>query len=824
MALRTPIRWLQDFVSCPLTPEELAERLTISGMEVEGVERIGENWGDRCLVAEVQEVVKHPDADSLSLVTVKYGDQDTLQLVTGAPNIRELESGLPETPVKVALALTGAKLINPYKEGHPLTELKPSKIRGIRSEGMICSELELGIGESHEGVLLLPEEAPTGTLLRDYLGDAVLDFDIKGGFAHLLSILGIARETAAILDRPLKRDVLPDASTLEVVAQPEAIGLEIQDPDLCPRYSALLIRGVTVGPSPFWMQQRLIRCGMRPINNIVDITNYVMLELGQPLHAFDYQKLRERAGGERPTIIVRRARSGETLTTLDDVERALDENMLMITDTAGLIAIAGVMGGADTEVTEASTDILLEAASLEFLNNRRTVQQLKLRTEAAERFGKQLDPDGTLLAALRAAELMATYGGGQLDPVAGDLYPGQPEPVTLELDPNYVHRLLGIELPVAEMIRILEALEFQVTPGDSLTVTVPNHRQDVRIPADLVEEIVRIHGYTQMPATLIRDELPPQRPNPGVEHAERIRNLLTGLGLDEIITYSMVDPHDEARLAQQEAPDLSQFVPLKNPLSQERTHLRRTLFPGALQTARSNLRFLDRITLFEVGSVFHPQAGQTLPEEPRRLSILLTGIRQDAGWQGAEAGKLDFFDLKGLLEEFFQALHVSVEWEQAQEAPFHPGRCAALRVAGTLVGHTGELHPELRHVFELPEQPIALAHFDVTALMSSSISGYQMQDISAFTPVFEDLAVVVDAEVPAASVETLLYEAGGALVRDARLFDVYQGEQVPAGKKSLAYALTYQATDRTLNDKDVEKTRKRIIKRLEQNLGASLRA
>ncbi len=823
MALLTPIRWLQDFVSCPLTPEELAERLTISGMEVEGVAHIGQNWGDRCRVAEVVAVEKHPDADSLSLVTVKYGDEDSLQLVTGAPNIRALEAGLPEAPVKVALALTGAKLINPYKEGHPLTELKPSKIRGIRSEGMICSELELGIGESHEGVLLLPEEAPTGALLQDYLGDAVLDFDIKGGFAHLLSILGIARETAAILDVPLKREVLPEVSSLEVVAQPDYVGLEIADPDLCPRYSALLIRGVKVGPSPFWMQQRLLRCGMRPINNIVDITNYVMLELGQPLHAFDYQKLCERAGG-RPTIIVRRAQPGETLTTLDDVERKLDENMLMITDTAGLIAIAGIMGGADTEVSEDSTDILIEAASFEFLNNRRTVQQLKLRTEAAERFGKQLDPDGTLPAALRAAELMAAHGGGTLEAVAGDLYPGRPEPVTLQLDPHYVQRLLGIDLPVEEMIRILRALEFTVTPGDVLQVKVPNHRQDVRIPADLVEEIVRIHGYTQMPATLIRDELPPQRPNPGVENAERIRNLLTGLGLDEIITYSMIDPHDEARLAQQEAPDLTQFVPLKNPLSQERTHLRRTLLPGALQTARSNLRFLDRVTLFEIGSVFHPQAGEVLPAEPRRLSILLTGVRQAAGWQEAEAGKLDFFDLKGLLEEFFQALHLTVQWEQAQEAPFHPGRCAALTVNGEPIGHAGELHPELRHAFELPEQPLALAHFDVAALMAQSVSGYQMQEISAFTPVFEDLAVVVDVDVPAASVEALLHEAGGALVREARLFDVYQGEQVPAGKKSLAYALTYQATDRTLSDKDVEKTRKRLIKRLEQTLGASLRA
>lgn len=822
MALRTPVRWLQDFVDCPLTPEELAERLTISGMEVEGVESIGASWGDRCFVGQVREVVKHPDADSLSLVTVDYGES-SLQLVTGAPNIRELEGGLLERPVKVALALSGAKLINPYKEGNPLTELKPSKIRGIRSEGMVCSELELGIGESHEGVLLLPEDAPVGMSLRDYLGDSVLHFDIKGGFAHLLSILGIARETAAILDLPLKREVLPELSRLQVLEQPEFVGLEIPDPDLCPRYSAVLVRGARVQPSPFWMQQRLLRCGMRPINNIVDITNYVMLELGQPLHAFDYQGLCQRAGGGRPTIIVRRAQEGEVLQTLDEVDRQLDSEMLMITDTAGLIAIAGVMGGADTEVTEQTTDILIEAASFEFLNNRRTVQQLKLRTEAAERFGKQLDPDGTLLAALRAAELMVEFGGGVLEPVAGDLYPGRPEPTTLRLDPQYVNRLLGIELPVEEMIRILRALEFTVTPGALLDVGVPNHRQDVRIPADLVEEIVRVHGYTELPATLIRDELPPQRPNPSVEHAERARDLLTGLGLDEVITYSMVDPRDEARLAFQETPDLKTFVPLKNPLSQERTHLRRTLLPGAIQTLRSNLRFLERVAIFEIGSVFHPQPGQVLPEEPRRLSVLMSGVRSTPGWEASSEDKLEFFDLKGVLEEFFQALHLDVDWRPATEAPYHPGRCAALFLGETLLGHAGELHPKLRAEFSLPEQPVCVAQLDFGAMIELSGSGHQMQDISAFTPVFEDFAVVVDASVPASQVEDTLRQGGAPLIREARLFDVYQGTQVPEGKKSLAYAVTYQAMDRTLGEKEIEKARKRIVRKLEQELGATLR-
>ena len=345
MALQTPLSWLQDFVELSMAPTELAERLTTAGLEVEAIEKIGENWGEYCVVGQICEIRKHPKADVLNLVDVEFGADKPITIVTGAPNIREMENKFPNPAPKVALALSGAMLIDAHHEDKPLKKLKPAKIRGIASEGMLCSELELGLSEEHVGILILPDDAPVGTLLQDYLGDHTLHFDIKGGFSHLLSVLGIAREISALTGQKLDKSMLPDVSKIEVLEQPPFVELEIKDPDICPRYTALLIRNVKICPSPFWIQQRLQRIGMRPINNIVDITNYVMLELGQPLHAFDYDKLIERANGETPKIIVRRANKGETLLTLDDVERKLDTDMLMITDKAGLIAIGGVMGG-----------------------------------------------------------------------------------------------------------------------------------------------------------------------------------------------------------------------------------------------------------------------------------------------------------------------------------------------------------------------------------------------------------------------------------------------------------------------------------------------
>ena len=824
MALQTPLSWLQDFVELSMTPDALAERLTTAGLEVEVIEKIGENWGEFCVVGQIRKISKHPNADTLNLVDVEFGADKPITLVTGAPNIQKMAENLPEPAPKVALALSGALLIDAYHEDRPLKKLKSAKIRGIASEGMLCSELELGLSEEHEGILILPEDAPVGKLLNEYLGDTTLHFDIKGGFSHLLSMLGVAREISALTGKKLDKSVFPEISKLEVSAHPPFVELEIRDADICPRYSALLIQNVKIGPSPFWIQQRLLRIGMRPINNIVDITNYVMLELGQPLHAFDHDKLIERANGKTPKIIVRRAKKGETLLTLDNVERELDDEMLMITDHSGLIAIAGVMGGGDSEVTESTTNILLESANFEFLNNRRTSQVLKLRTEASERFGKQVDPEGTLPAALRAAELMVEHASGTLEKIAGDLYPKPKENISLELDPDYVEHILGIKIPIEQITEILTSLEFKVTGKNILKIIVPSHRMDISIPADLVEEIVRVYGYENLPSTLLNDVLPPQNVNQKLAGTERVRDILVASGMDEIITYSMMNPMDEARLRIENDIDLNKFVPLKNPLSQERSHLRRSLLPGAIMTARNNLRFLAKVVTFEVGSVFHPHQKNKLPDEPQRLSLLMSGHRDTQSWLKQAEGDYDFFDLKGVLEQFLNALHLEgVEWKKSRELPCHPGRCAQILVNGKVLGFAGELHPKVRNSFELPEQAVCVAELDLDLIIKLAVEDHQMEFISNFTPIFEDLAFVLDSSLPVESVTPLILQTGKPLLRKATLFDVYEGEQVDEGKRSLAYSLTFQATDRTLTDDEVGKVRNKIIKRLQHEFQATLR-
>ncbi|MBS1245710.1 MAG: pheT, partial [Chloroflexi bacterium] len=599
-------------------------------------------------------------------------------------------------------------------------------------------------------------------------------------------------------------------------------------PDLCPRYSAALIRGVKIKPSPPWMQQRLARAGMRPINNIVDITNYVMLELGQPLHAFDYHQLKGRGKAEH-TIVVRRARAGETMTTLDNQVRQLDPEMLLITDGSGPVGLAGVMGGLESEVTESTTDILLEAANFDFLNNRRTSQMLGLKSEASIRFGKRIDPELTLKTLARAGQLMEQLADGKVEPVYGDLYPGKREPVVITLDPAYVNRLLGLEIPVEEMTRILTSLEFGVslhTPHSTLHVVVPSHRLDVSHPADLAEEIARVHGYDRFPSTVLRDELPPQRDNPRLEGADRVRDVLAGCGLDEIITYSMTTEAREALLLPPGAlHDERPYLHVINPIAADKVALRRTLLASALDTVAANLRFGDRVAVFEIGAVYLPREGQLLPDEPRHLSIAMTGPRQDENWQGASRAPMDFWDIKGVVQVLIERLHLNdVRYEPSDHPTYHTGRAARFIVGEKEIGVFGELHPLVRQAFDLPQQPVCAAEFDLDALLDMSLGAHAYQAVSRFPAVREDIAVVVDEVITAAQVEAAIWSAGGKLLRDVRLFDLYRGEQVGAGRKSLAYRLVYQADDRTLTDDDATKIRGRIIKTLERELSATLRA
>ena len=884
--MRIPLSWLKDYVGIPVTVKELAERLTLAGLEVETIEYIGLPEADlpweaeKIVVGELRAVHYHPNADRLVLAEVEYGGPEPEIVVAGPPSLLEMR-GQNDLHLKVAFAMEGAHLYDGHAEGRQVMKLKKVKIRGVSSRAMVCSEKELGLSDDHEEIIYLPDDAPVGTPLAEYLGDAVLDLDIKGPFAHLYSILGIAREVAALLDLPLKRDVLEPTSPpglggtegghhpAELTSTPDFIALEIADPDLCPRYSAAFIRGVKVKPSPFWMQMRLRRAGMRPINNIVDITNYVMLELGQPLHAFDYHLLRPRPGEDRPSIIVRRARPGEQMETLDGELRTFDQEMLLITDGGGPVAVAGVMGGLESEVTEATTDILLEAANFHFLNVRRTSRLLGLTSDASQRFGRQVDPELTVKAAARAAHRMAELGGGSVVPVIGELYPGRQPQRVIEFDTAYAARVLGVEIPTDEIVRILTSLEFQVsklqvsgstargeleTPKpETLNVVVPSHRLDVTRPIDLVEEVGRIWGYDRFPTTLLRDELPPQRANPRLEGVERVRDLLVGCGLDEVITYSLVNVEDEGklrpptetrrhgdkatgrRLLVSPSPCLpvsGEGLRVLNPLSAERAHLRQTLLPSLLHTARENLRFFDRVAIFEIGAVYLPVKGQPLPDEPLRLGLVMTGPREARSWlAGQDRTLLSFYDLKGVIETLLAGLKLEGSFQTGKHPAFHPGRCAQVSlvlsasegVGESVLGAMGELHPQVREAFDLPAQPICALEFDLEALLAQLGAVHTTQPIPRFPAVVQDVALILDEDLPAQKVREAIVEAGGKLLRRAELFDLYWGEPIPPGKKSLAYSLTYQAEDRTLTDDEVAQVQERIVCRLAEEFGAELR-
>jgi phenylalanyl-tRNA synthetase beta chain len=832
--MRVPLGWLKQYVDITLPVPEMAERLTLAGLEVTAIESIGLPeaelpWDpDKIVIGEIVEVKDHPNADRLVLAVVDYGGPELETVVTGAPNLFPYkgEAGLR---LKVAFAMEGARLYDGHAQEPKVMTLKRTRIRGVPSRAMVCSEKELGLGEDHTGIMILSDDAPApGTPLVDYLGDVVLDLDLTPNLARCFSMVGVAREVAALTGAAVR---LPDT---EMVAAGEPVGdqvnIIIEDPALCNRYSATIIRDVTIGPSPFWMERRLILAGMRSINNIVDVTNYVMLELGQPLHAFDYDLLLERArqsGQDVPSIIMRRARAGERMTTLDGIERELTPDMLMITDTAGPIAVGGVMGGSETEIHDGTRNILLESASFDFISNRRTAQALKIPSEATARFGRGVPASGTVAAAQRASELMRVLAGGVVAEGAADVYPVRQPLITVELAVSEVERILGIAIPKDEIVRILESLECSVVDrGEVLDVTVPQHRLDVTIPADLCEEIARIYGYDRIPTTLISDELPPQRSNVELELEEQLRDVLVGAGLQEVITYSLGNLETYARLVPGgDPPDPKDYIRLANPLSPEREFMRRTLMSHLLETTRDNLRFVERLAIFEVGRVYWPVEGSVLPEEPRHLCIVMTGPRAIRSWLRQDEETLDFFDLKGIVDVLIERLHLGdTSFAPASHPTFHPGRSATLSVGGVQVGVFGEVHPDVCEAYDLGERRVCLAEFNLEQLLAPAGRPVQITPISLYPAVYEDLAIVVDEQAPAEQVQALIEQAGGAMLRDVRLFDVYRGEQIGAGKKSLAYALIYQADDRTLTAEEAGQIRNRIIRRLEQELGATLRA
>ncbi|MGD8605284.1 MAG: phenylalanine--tRNA ligase subunit beta, partial [Anaerolineales bacterium] len=752
-------------------------------------------------------------------------------VLTGAPNLFEFKAKGPlEKPIKVAYAKEGARIYDGHQPGQVIMTLKRAKIRGVESYSMACSEKELGISEEHEGIIILDDDAPVGQALADYMGDAVLEIDILPNIARAANILGVARELAAITGVELKMPQ-PELKA-EGPKVDSMVAIEIKEPKLNPRFVLGLLQKVDIKPSPYRAQLRLTLAGMRPINNIVDATNYAMLELGEPLHAFDYDVLVERRGGKAPTIITRTAEQGEKLTTLDDVERTLDDFTVLVCDTEGALSIAGVMGGLESEVTEKTTSVLLEGASWNFINIRRTLKAQRFDSEAAYRFSRGVHPSLARPGVELGLELMHRWGGGILAQGLVDEYPLPPEDPTIEITTADVHRWLGIELTANEMAGLLQRLEFSTrVKGDTVAATVPPHRLDISTGivgvADLMEEIARIYGYDRIPETRLADALPPQRSNPRLELDERLRDILVSLGLQEVFTYRMTTPEKEARLwpAGAAAKGLD-YLTLANPISTERRVMRRSLLSSLMEVVERNAKVQARLALFEIGPVYLPQEDQKLPQEPNHLVIVLSGPRALPAWQGSDRGTMDFFDLKGVVEALVNGLHLeTVAFEPIEDDPrFHPGKCAAVIIDGKPLGVMGELHPLVIENFEqAPETPLLAVDMRIDPLIGTVSERYAVEPVPAYPPVLEDLAIVVDEDIPAERVEEVLRQACGDILAELRLFDLYRGEQIGAGKKSLAYALTYQSTERTLTDDDVAAVRKRVIKAIERELNAKLR-
>ncbi|MCZ2145531.1 MAG: phenylalanine--tRNA ligase subunit beta [Anaerolineales bacterium] len=844
--MKAPLSWIKDYVTLDgFSIEEIARKLTMTGLEVDSILLVGLPkpegekhefkyegipWDpEKLVVAQVDEVMPHPNADKLVLCRLNDGQREVIVL-TGAPNLYPYKGiGPLAEPLKVAYAREGAQLYDGHQPGQVLTKLKRAVIRGIESFSMICSEKELGISDEHDGVIILDNDAPVGAPLADYMGDAVFDISILPNMVRDASIIGIARELAAVTKRELREPKgvqLPRNGSLG-----ELVSLRVTDPELNPRFMLGMVESAQPKPSPYWVQRRLVLAGMRPIDALVDATNYTMLDTGEALHAFDYDLLVARAGGGKPTIITRTAAQGEKLTTLDGNTHTLDDTMELVCDSAGPLSLAGVMGGSETGIHSGSTRVLLEAASWNFINTRKTISKVRIASEAGWRFSRGVHPALAEYALSLCLKRMADWTGGKLVNGILDVYPHPQADPVVSLSEAEIVSALGAPIPLDEAADILTRLGFscRIENGE-LTAQTPATRLDISEgivgKANLIEEISRVYGYDRLPATRLSAELPAQVGNPKLEMEERIRDILVSAGLQDTVAYRQTSPEREARLLPENTPDPAlEYVRLRNPITPDRTVMRRSSLATMLELLEHNHKFRPGLAMFELGPVFLPVEGQLLPDEAMRLTIGMTGAREYPTWQTQKSEQKDFFDLKGVVDALLQGLHIQdISYRPARHPSFHPGKCAEVWAGEQKLGVLGELHPLVREHYEFDAGAVLAAELDADLLVDLSQTRFDHQSISNYPFMVEDIALIVPEGTPAAALEASIRQAGGKLLVNARLFDIYRGEKLGEGNKSMAYQLTYQAPDRTLTDKDAETIRNRIVRALAKEYGAVLRS
>jgi phenylalanyl-tRNA synthetase beta chain len=798
--MRVSLNWLKDYVDFNMTVDEIDHAFTMLGFGVDAVERPGADVKN-VVIGRILSIQPHPDADKLVVCRTDIGRGEPLQIVCGAKNMKEGDI--------VPTAVIGATLVGGF-------EIGKRKMRGIESQGMMCSARELGLGDDHTGLLIMDPATPVGEDALPILGldDVILDLDITPNRGDWASMIGVARELAALLGTRVK---MPQVRLQESDFTAESLSsVVIENADLCPRYVGRVLTDVKIGPSPDWMCRRLIAAGQRPISNIVDITNFVMLELGHPLHAFDYDLLKENR------IVVRNPRPGETITTIDGQVRALSPDMLIIADAQEPVAVGGVMGGLQSEVGDACTRVFLEGAMFKPTSIRRTARALGMQSEASMRFQRGADPEMAAFAVDRAAMLMQQLAGAKVAGGRLDEYPNKKDPIEITLRYERTGLLLGTRIEPPRQQTILESLGFEITGSaqDHLTARVPSWRHDAEREADLIEEIARLYGYENIESTLPRIQATETVFAPNDSIVRAFRRYLVGQGLTEFFNWTFSCPEDVKASG---LPDeFLNMVALQNPLSEKQATMRSSLIPGLLANVSRNVRHGSlNVRAFEIGPVYIPVTGRDLPDEPLRVGVVLTGYNGEKHWAMPQQ-PLDIYDVKGFGESILEFFGADAAFEVGEYGPFESGQCARVALGETTLGWMGQMRFDVLKGWGI-DQPVFMLELDLSQLLECALPMPQFRPIPAFPPSRRDMAVMVDAGVPAGALRDAAMETGGKLLKSVDIFDVYSGKQVTQGKKSIALSLVFQSDERTLTDQDTQKSWDRILKKLQTDFGAELR-